>query len=80
MVPSNIPTVTIDDIAMSGGEVTIPFTAQDKEEYEDVPLHMPTNTDITILLGDTSASDLKYRYNLRKDGAPLITARTTAAI
>lgn len=61
LIPSNIPTVNIDELKVDGNNLSLFWHASDKTTYDDIPEYFPDNTDITISLGPTQETpDLRY--------------------
>ena len=65
MIPSNIPTVTIDDPKIEGSEIDFSWQGSDKDTYDQFTF-LPDNRDLTKYLDGNTTSDLNYSYEITK--------------
>ena len=68
-IPSNIPTIKVNEPRVKDNQAFISWEGSDKTTYDDVPISFPDNTDITIFLGPTEDPDLYYELRLFKEGS-----------
>ena len=74
MIPSNIPTLTLNDPKVEGSNVTLTWKGDDKTTYDNLSFFytsqgFPQN-DLTITLGsDPKKADLKYFYTISRNNA-----------
>jgi len=65
LIPSNVPTITINEPEINGNNVVISWKAFDDTVYSQPGLL--NKQDLTVLLGETLQPDLLVWYNLFKD-------------
>ena len=68
MTPSNIPTVSIDNLNIEDDKVNISWKGFDKDVYDIGLVFLPSNKDLTRYLDGNSTSDLTYSYRIIKKG------------
>jgi uncharacterized protein (TIGR02145 family) len=66
LIPSNIPTIQINNLEVDGSDVYASWEGTDEDAYEQF-VFLPDNKDLTIYVDGNSTSDLKYSYRITQE-------------
>lgn len=65
LIPSNIPSVEINNFEINDSEISVSWEGTDKDTYDQF-VFMPDNKDLTKYIDGNSTSDLEYSYKIMR--------------